>query len=135
MLRLSPKEHPVVPRPAFRFLPNGVVDEDGSIGQEQGESREPRRRSVEDLLQRYGADVCRWWVGSLNCDNDIKVDQSHFDIVGEQYRKVRNTIRFMLGNLGDFDALHHSHHFVDEDAASVDAWAMGELTRLIRAQG
>ena len=121
----------VTARAPFRsVLTHGfMVDKDGKkMSKSVGNTLE-----VEDLLQRYGADVCRWWVGSLNCDNDIKVDQSHFDIVGEQYRKVRNTIRFMLGNLGDFDALHHSHHFVDEDAASVDAWAMGELTRLIRA--
>ena len=57
---------------------------------------------VDDLLQKFGADVCRWWVASLNCDNDIKVDLDFFKVAGEEYRKVRNTIRFLLSNLSDF---------------------------------
>ncbi|MHC4774022.1 MAG: isoleucine--tRNA ligase [Planctomycetota bacterium] len=54
---------------------------------------------VEDLLGDYGADVCRWWVSSLAFENDVKVDMSFFDLAGETYRKVRNTLRFLLSNL------------------------------------
>lgn len=52
---------------------------------------------VSDLLQRYGADICRWWVSSLNYTNDIKVDWDFFKVASDEYRKVRNTIRFLLG--------------------------------------
>ena len=54
---------------------------------------------VEDLLKQYGADICRWWTASLNYTYDIKVDWEFFRVASDEYRKVRNTIRFMLGNL------------------------------------
>ena len=56
---------------------------------------------IDELLQNYGADVCRWWVGSLSYDNDIKADITYFDVAGESYRKIRNTLRFLLGNVED----------------------------------
>ena len=58
---------------------------------------------VEELLKSYGADVCRWWVSSLAYENDIKVDESLFKVASESYRKVRNTLRFLLSNLDDFE--------------------------------
>ena len=84
--------------------------------------------SVDDLFSRYGADVIRWWVSSLAYDNDVKVDRQFFDEAGESYRKVRNTLRFMLSNLDDFGA-------ADFDArafapASLEAWILGELDAL-----
>ena len=87
--------------------------------------------AVEDLLKDFGADVCRWWVASLNTDNDIKSDLDFFRNAGEEYRKVRNTIRFLLSNLNDFDPAEHRRELTDADAASIDAWAIGELNKLI----
>ena len=86
---------------------------------------------VDELLKNFGADVCRWWVASINTDNDIKVDVDFFKVAGDEYRKLRNTIRFMLGNLADYDHAQHRHTFVDSDATSVDAWALGSLAELI----
>jgi len=104
-----------------------MVDKDGKkMSKSLGNTLE-----VEDLLKEYGADVCRWWVCSLNTDNDIKVDKSYFQVAGEEYRKVRNTIRFLLSNLYDFEKPMHSHAWVAADATSIDAWAMNELNRLI----
>ena len=57
---------------------------------------------VEDLLKAHGADVCRWWVSSAAYENDIKMDIAFFDQAGESYRKVRNTLRFLLSNINDF---------------------------------
>ena len=85
---------------------------------------------VDDLLKEFGADACRWWVSSLNFENDIKVDHGFFAVAGEEYRKVRNTLRFMLGNLGDFQMSRDKVRFEDEDATSIDAWATRELIRL-----
>jgi isoleucyl-tRNA synthetase len=79
--------------------------------------------SVDDLFRDLGADVCRWWVGSLPYDNDIKVDLSFFDLAGESYRKVRNTFRFLLGNVSQETA-------VTIEPSSIDGWVLGELTRL-----
>jgi isoleucyl-tRNA synthetase len=59
---------------------------------------------VEDLLPSYGADVCRWWVSSLAYESDVKVDTAFFDSAGETYRKIRNTLRFLLSNVGGTEA-------------------------------
>jgi isoleucyl-tRNA synthetase len=84
-------------RSPFRaLLTHGfTVDKDGrKMSKSLGNTIE-----VEDLLGRFGADVCRWWVSSLAFENDVKVDFSFFDAAGETYRKIRNTLRFLLSNL------------------------------------
>jgi isoleucyl-tRNA synthetase len=86
---------------------------------------------VEELLKQHGADVCRWWTASLNYTYDIKVDWEFFRVASDEYRKVRNTIRFMLGNLADFDRDRDRHVFSAADLSSVDAWAMARLAELI----
>jgi isoleucyl-tRNA synthetase len=79
--------------------------------------------NVDDLLKDFGADVCRWWVGSLAYENDIKVDMSFFEIAAESYRKVRNTLRFLLGNVGDSFGIEIS-------PTSIDGWVLGELSKM-----
>jgi isoleucyl-tRNA synthetase len=90
---------------------------------------------VEDLLKKHGADVCRWWTASLNYTNDVKVEWSFFDVAGEEYRKVRNTIRFLLGNLADFEPGEHAVELTDADRLSLEWWARGEYARLVREVG
>jgi isoleucyl-tRNA synthetase len=87
--------------------------------------------NVEDLMKDYGADVCRWWVAGLNYADDIKVDWEFFKLAGEEYRKVRNTIRFLLSNLPDFDPAEHRRELIDGDAHTVDAWAAAQLSKLV----
>ena len=86
--------------------------------------------TIEELEKMYGSDVLRWWVSSLNTDNDIKVDDEFFKTAGEEYRKVRNTLRFVLSNLGDFNFDEQKARFEDEDARSIDAWATNEIIKL-----
>jgi len=57
----------------------------------------------QDVVDKYGADVLRLWVASEDYRNDIRVSYELLEQVAETYRRVRNTARFMLGNLGDFD--------------------------------
>ena len=120
----------VTGRPPFRnVLTHGfMVDKDGRKMSKSGDNAV----AVEDLLKDFGADVCRWWVASLNTDNDIKVDAEFFKLAGEEYRKVRNTIRFLLGNLDDYDNAQHRVSFSDANAGSIDAWALGELEQLVK---
>ena len=87
---------------------------------------------VEDVLKQHGADVARWWVASLNYINDIKVDWEFFKVASEEYRKVRNTIRFLLGNLVDFDPAADRRELGADDAASLDAWAAARLAEVVR---
>jgi isoleucyl-tRNA synthetase len=82
---------------------------------------------VEGLLEQYGADVCRWWVSSLAFESDIKVDLDFFALAGESYRKVRNTLRFLLGNLEGFDG---GVSVDDLPGTSLDCWAVSEAARV-----
>jgi isoleucyl-tRNA synthetase len=86
---------------------------------------------VQELLKTNGADICRWWVSSLKYTNDIKVDPEFFKVAGDEYRKVRNTIRFLLGNINDFDPEKDSVEFSGEDKYSLDGWAMSELSKFV----
>ena len=59
---------------------------------------------VETLLTEFGADVCRWWVSSVDFTNDIKVDLKYFAVARESYQKVRSTLWYLTANLFDFSA-------------------------------
>ena len=103
-----------------------MVDKDGKKMSKSGGNA----LEVEELLKDFGADVCRWWVSSLPFENDIKVDIDFFHNMGESYRKVRNTLRFLLSNLADFDPAVHSVAGSDIDPTSIDAWAFDQTAAL-----
>jgi isoleucyl-tRNA synthetase len=112
-----------------------MVDKDG---RKLSKSRpDAARYEVDSLTNEFGVDVMRWWVSSLVYENDIKVDLTFFSTAGESYRKVRNTLRFMLSNLYDFtpscDGVQG--HCVDLKTlpkTSLDAWVLGEFDTLER---
>lgn len=102
-----------------------IVDKDGKkMSKSLGNTLD-----VDDLLKEYGADVCRWWVSSLAFEGDIKVDKSYFEIAGDTYRKVRNTLRFLLGNVAEFDA-SSAPDPSDLPATSLERWALAETSVL-----
>ena len=55
----------------------------------------------EDILKKYGADILRIWVASSNYAEDLRIDYSILEQHAESYRKIRNTFRYVLGNLND----------------------------------
>jgi len=55
----------------------------------------------EDILKKYGADILRTWVAASDYSEDLKLDHSILEQHAESYRKIRNTFRFLLGNLKD----------------------------------
>ncbi len=55
----------------------------------------------EDILKKYGADILRIWVASANYEEDLRIDKSIIEQHAESYRKIRNTFRYLLGNLND----------------------------------
>jgi isoleucyl-tRNA synthetase len=112
-------------RPPFRtILTHGfIVDKDGrKLSKSKGDS-------VEELLNDYGVDVLRWWVSSLSYENDVKLDREFLDAAGESYRKVRNTLRFMLSNLDDYT---HDATAALPPATSIDAWVLAEFDGLCK---
>ncbi len=81
---------------------------------------------VEQILKKYGADVCRWWVSSLNYSNDVKADISIIEGAADEYRTIRNTIRFLLSNLNDFNPETDSVLLTGEDD-----WSINSIARII----
>ena len=57
--------------------------------------------SPEDILKKYGADILRTWVAASDYAEDLRVDYSILEQHAESYRKIRNTFRYILGNLND----------------------------------
>lgn len=117
-------------QPPFRtLLTHGfMVDKDGrKMSKSLGNTLE-----VDELLKHFGADVCRWWVSSLAFENDIKVDLEFFELAGESYRKVRNTLRFLLSNLYDFDPEKDAADLAALLPTSLDAHAMDQASAVRR---
>ena len=55
----------------------------------------------EDILKKYGADILRIWVASSNYAEDLRIDYSILEQHADSYRKIRNTFRYLLGNIND----------------------------------
>ncbi|MCA9815414.1 MAG: isoleucine--tRNA ligase [Candidatus Obscuribacterales bacterium] len=76
-----------------------VVDEKGKkMSKSVGNVVEP-----EQVIKQYGADVLRLWVASVNYTDDIPIGKNMLQQLADIYRKLRNTARYLLGNLYDFD--------------------------------
>jgi len=78
------------------------------------------------LIDRYGADVLRLWVAAGDFRGDMRVSDEHLGRVAETYRKLRNTARFLLGNLTHFDP---RAAVAAEDMPALDQWALAELAQ------
>jgi isoleucyl-tRNA synthetase len=59
--------------------------------------------ALEDVVRKYGAEIVRWWALATDWRSDVRVGDEILQRVAEAYRKVRNTFRFLLGNLSDFE--------------------------------
>lgn len=83
----------------------------------------------QDVIKQYGADVLRLWVASSDYHADIRISPDILKQLSEAYRKIRNTARYILGNISDFNP--------DTDMAepsefmSIDKWALAKLNNLI----
>ena len=84
----------------------------------------------QKVIQMYGADILRLWVASVDYRDDVPLSDKILKQVAEAYRKIRNTFRFLLGNLNDF---HPAEDRVQLDALpSIDRYAYIELQHLIQ---
>jgi isoleucyl-tRNA synthetase len=81
-----------------------------------------------DEINRHGADVLRLWTCSVDYQNDIPASPKALQEFADKYRKIRNTLRFLLSNLYDFNADTDS---VPAPPGSLDGWAMDQLNTLI----
>jgi isoleucyl-tRNA synthetase len=81
-----------------------VVDEEGAKLAKSKESKGyTLPKNADEFVKLFGADVLRLWIASVDFTDDIPVSKKRFDEVAEVYRKWRNTFRYLLGALADFD--------------------------------
>ena len=84
----------------------------------------------QEVIDRYGAEVLRLWVASENYQDDVKVSDEILKHVSDAYRKMRNTLRFLLGNLSDFDPARDA--VGPEALFEIDRWALARFAELAR---
>lgn len=85
--------------------------------------------SPQEVTQQYGADVLRLWVASSDYQSDITISRDILKQMSEAYRKIRNTARYILGNLSDFDP--DKDMVAADKLTPIDKWAMVKLNELI----
>ena len=83
---------------------------------------------LSEIIRDYGADIIRLWVASSDYTVDVRAGKEIFRQLSEAYRKMRNTARFMLGNINDFDP---AKDMVDDDQLfEIDRWALEACNKL-----
>lgn len=103
----------------------------GFVVDQQGNKMSKSRGNVvapQKVIEQMGADILRLWVASSDYSGDIRISDTILKQLAESYRRIRNTIRFLLGNLADFDPERHG--LPVDSRKPLDRWAMHRLARL-----
>jgi isoleucyl-tRNA synthetase len=98
---------------------------------EKGEAMSKSKGNVIsplDIVEELGADVLRLWVASEDYRNDMKVSHEILERIADAYRRLRNTFKFILGNLNDFDPKLHTVSY--SELEELDQWALHQLAIL-----
>lgn len=81
-----------------------------------------------EIINKYGADILRLWVASSDYHADVRISNEILAQLSEAYRKIRNTARYILGNLSDFDP--DKDKVPESDLMPIDKWALMKLDTL-----
>ncbi len=114
-------------KPPYRsVLTHGfVVDGEGRKMSKSGGNN----ISPDELIPKYGAEVLRLWVAAEDSSEDIRLSHEILNRLADAYRRIRNTSRFLLGTLADFDPERDRRPYGDMD--ELDHWALLRLGGLI----
>jgi isoleucyl-tRNA synthetase len=82
----------------------------------------------EDVIKKFGADILRLWCAAQDYRDDNRISQEILTRVAEAYRRIRNTCRYILGNINDFDPATQTVKFAD--MPEIDCWALHQLELL-----
>ena len=86
--------------------------------------------SPDDIVKKYGAELVRLWAASSDYHADVRCSENIFKQLSESYRKIRNTARIMMANLGDFDPDTNMVAF--DDMLEIDQWIVAETNNLVK---
>ena len=84
----------------------------------------------EDIINKYGADILRLWVSFADYQGDVRISDEILGGPIDTYRKIRNTIRYALGNLFDYDPAQHK--VPGKELTEMDQYMLGRLDALIQ---
>ncbi len=84
----------------------------------------------QQVIDQYGAEVLRLWASAADYRDDIRISKEILTHLAEAYRRIRNTSRYLLGNLADHDPARD--RVADADLLEIDRWALHRLQRLIQ---
>lgn len=102
-----------------------VVDEQGrKMSKSLGNGIDPM-----DMINEFGADILRLWALSSDYTSDVSISKGIIKQVSEVYRKIRNTCRFILGNINDLDVDNLTTY---NQLLEIDKWALIKLNNLIK---
>ncbi|MBN2434802.1 MAG: isoleucine--tRNA ligase [Spirochaetes bacterium] len=101
-----------------------ILDENGkAMSKSMGNVIPP-----EDIIKKYGADILRLWVTSEDYRNDLKIGHDMLKQVADSYRKIRNSFKFLIGNLSDFNEEKDTVPY--KELADMDKWILFKLYQL-----
>ncbi len=116
---------------AYKESPYKALITHGFVNDAQGHKMSKSKGNVIDpaeVIKKYGAEILRLWVAYEDYGTDVSVSDDMFQRVSETYRRVRNTMRFLLGNIPDFDP---SQDMVDiKKMPLLDQWALHRLNEV-----
>jgi isoleucyl-tRNA synthetase len=84
----------------------------------------------QEVIDKFGAEVLRLWVSSVDYRDDQRISQEILTHLAEAYRRIRNTCRYLLGNLADFNP--ETDKVADGDLLEIDCWALMKLQKLVQ---
>ncbi|MCQ2801911.1 MAG: isoleucine--tRNA ligase [Bacilli bacterium] len=106
--------------------PYKAVVSHGWVLDEHGEQMHKSKGNGVDpikMCNMFGADILRLWVATINYQQDVRISENLLRQVAEQYRKIRNTFKFLLGNISDFDPKAN----MVKEFAPVDTYILARL--------
>ena len=110
--------------------PYKAVTSHGWVLDEHGEQMHKSKGNGVDpvkIANVYGADILRLWTASIDYQQDVRIGENLIKQVAEQYRKIRNTLKFISWNLADFDSKNQVKEF-----SLVDSYILAKLNRLVK---
>jgi isoleucyl-tRNA synthetase len=117
---------------AYGVAPYHAIMSCGFIVDGQGYKMSKSRGNIiapDQIIEEFGADVLRLWVGSIDYGTDASIDAEILQRSAEAYRRIRNSFRFLLSNLYDFDSNINTLDY--DDLLALDRWALARLAELL----
>lgn len=113
--------------PYKKVITHGFVVNEGT--RQKISKSDGKPQTADGYVSKYGADIVRLWIASENYQNDIPLSDGILEATATQYRNIRNTIRYQLSNLYDFDPKKDAVPF--PELTLIDKWALTKFFRLL----